>query len=95
MATVTQSTPASAAAAPAGKTAAQRQSGQTKLDQIGAKVKKNAHAAGKNIARHLHDLGKTNAKHVARAKRAIKADVAKVEQATAALGSKFKKKKKK
>ena len=51
----------------------------TKLDRIQVNVKK-----------HLQDLEKTNAKYVARAKREIKADVAKVRKATRRLGAKLK-----
>jgi hypothetical protein len=94
MATATASTPASGAAASGHKAKARPERGKTKLDRIEAKIKKNAHAAGKNIARHLHAFEKTNATHVARAKREIKADVAKVRKATADLGDKFNKNKK-
>lgn len=52
-------------------------------------------AKGKaKLDRRLHDVEKTNAKRVARAKREIKADVAKIKKAAAKLGHKFKKNKK-
>jgi hypothetical protein len=91
METATASTPAPGATPSDDKAKAQPESGKTKLDEIQAQVKESAHAAGQDIARHVHDLEKTNAKHVARAKRNIKADVAKVKKATRKLGDKFKK----
>ena len=87
MATATPTTPAPAAPPSDEKTNAQPESARTKFDQIQAKAQESAHAAGQDIARHLHDLEKTNAKHVARAKREVKADVAKVRKATAKLGN--------
>jgi len=89
MATATQRTPASATTASDDTAKAQPESGKTKLHEFEAKAKKNAHAAGRNIARHLHDFEKTNAKHVARAKRDIKARVAKMKKATRKVGAKF------
>ena len=91
MATATASTRTSRAASE-DMTRPQAESGTTKLERVEAKVKKNAHAAGQDIARHLHEFEKTNTKHVARAKRHIKADVAKFRKATRKLGAKFREK---
>ena len=70
-------------------TTAARSTNEPEANGFDDKIKARVAEARTNLDRRLHDLEKTHAKHVARAKRKIKADVAKAKKATGKLGARL------